>query len=347
MQEVLEKLLARGIAEGCFPGAVAACGDRERVLATACGGVLWENGPQVNRETRYDMASMTKIMGPTMLALQGLEQGDLTLYDTVGDFFPDTPEDKKGITVFQLMTHTSGMVTGMRLDQMLDDPARVLDAVFATPLKFLRGDAPHYSCIGYITLGKMLEKMYGGNLMELTRKRVFEPLGMRHTGYCPEGGNIAATEIDPATGKALVGVVHDENARFLGGISGNAGIFSDIADTVRFAQMLARMGDGYLSPATVKKAIHNYTQGKEFHRGLGFHLAGTPENFIGDLFPAGSFGHTGFTGTSLAIDPETGFYAVLLTNRVHPTRENTRHAPFRRRFHNALYAAYTRTCFRT
>lgn len=342
MQELLEKLLAQGIAEGCFPGAVAACGDRERVLATAFCGVLWENGPLVNRETRYDMASMSKIMGPTMLALQELERGNMTLYDTIGDFFPDAPEDKKGITVLELMTHTSGMVTGMRLDRMLFDPAKALDAILAEPLAFPRGDAPHYSCIGYITLGKMLEKRCGENLKELTRKRVFEPLGMPHTGYCPAGGNIAATEIDPATGKALVGVVHDENARFLGGISGNAGIFSDIEDNIRFARMLARMGDGFLSPATVKKAIHNYTLGKEFHRGLGFHLAGTPENFIGDLFPAGSFGHTGFTGTSLAIDPETGFYAVLLSNRVHPTRENTRHAPFRRRFHNALYAAYAR-----
>ena len=342
MQELLEGLLQQGITKGCFPGAAAACGDRDGLLAVAWDGVLWENGPRVNRETRYDMASMTKIMGPTMLALRALEDGDITLYDTVGGFFPEAPEDKRDITVFQLMTHTSGMVTGMRMDRMGIRPDQVLDTVFHTPLAFQKGKAPHYSCIGYITLGKMLEKLYGENLMELTRKRVFEPLGMAHTGYCPTGGNIAATEIDPDTGKALVGVVHDENARLLGGVSGNAGIFSDVDDTARFARMLARWGDGFLSPATVRKAIRNDTPGCEVHRGLGFHLAGTPENFIGDLFPEDSFGHTGFTGTSLAIDPETGFFAVLLTNRVHPTRENGLHAPFRRRFHNALYAAYSR-----
>ena len=192
--------------------------------------------------------------------------------------------------------------------------------------------------MGYIVLGKVLETVYGRPLDVLAHERVFEPLGMTHTGYCPMGGNIAATEVDPGTGIAWQGIVHDENARFLRGVSANAGVFSDIHDMIRFAQMLARGGDGYLSPATLRRAIACQAEDGEVRRGLGFHLAGTPENFMGDLVPPSAFGHTGFTGTSLLVEPETGFFAVLLANRVHPTRENTRLFRFRRKMHNVLYA---------
>ena len=120
------------------------------------------------------------------------------------------------------------------------------------------------------------------------------------------------------------------------------GIFSEIGDMITFARMLSKGGDGYLSPAMFRKAIQCHADDGEVRRGLGFHLAGTPSNFMGDLFPACSFGHTGFTGTSLAVDPTTGFYVILLSNRVHPTRANAALMPFRRRFHNALYSAFSR-----
>ena len=342
MQELMQKLLERGVNEKVFSGAVAACGDAHQLFGVAWAGSLWYDGPAVNRETRYDMASVSKILGPTMIALRAIEKGDLTLYDTLGEFFPEAPEEKKPITVLQLMTHTSGIAPELRMDKFLTDPALVLPTILQHPLEFPIGQGPHYSCIGYITLAKMLEKLYGLNLKDLAKREVFDPLGMRHTCYCPEGGNIAATEIDPATGKAIIGVVHDENARLQGGISGNAGVFSDIDDMILFARMLARGGDGFLSPATLTKAIHNYTPGCDVHRGLGFHLAGTPENYIGDLFPACSFGHTGFTGTSFVVDPTTGFFVIMLNNRVHPTRNNNKNGPFRRKFHNALYAEFSR-----
>ena len=165
---------------------------------------------------------------------------------------------------------------------------------------------------------------------------------MASTGYLPTGDNIAATEISRRTGKLIQGVVHDENARFQGGVSGNAGVFSNVPDMIRFCEMLALGGKGYLAPATLQAAIRNRTPGFDTHRGLGFHLAGVDANFMGDLFPVDSFGHTGFTGTSFAIDPHTGFYVILLTNRVHPTRENLKLMRFRRAFHNALYAACNR-----
>lgn len=344
MQKILDALLEEGLREGCYPGAVAACGNAEQVFAISCTGKISENGPDVNVQTRYDMASLSKIIGPTMLALRAIEDGDLTLWDRLERFFPDCPEEKRAITIRHLMTHTAGFAPAYWLSEEAASPEDALRVLLEHPLETPVGAEVHYSCMGYITLGKILETVYAKPLDQLARERVFEPLGMANTCYCPEDKeNIAATEVDKETGVAWQGIVHDENARFLRGVSANAGVFSDIHDMIKLAQMLARGGDGYLSGATVRKAISFQAGDDNVRRGLGFHLAGTPENYMGDLLPETAFGHTGFTGTSLAIDPATGFFVILLSNRVHPTRENARLFRFRRRMHNMLYAQYTRT----
>ncbi|HSK69783.1 MAG TPA: serine hydrolase [Candidatus Limnocylindria bacterium] len=128
----------------------------------------------------------------------------------------------------------------------------------------------------------------------------------------------------------------------LRGVSGNAGVFSDINDMALFARMLARGWEGFLSPGTFRMATSCQTGAMAPRRGLGFLLSGTPGGFFGERMPADSFGHTGFPGTSLAVDPHTGFFAVLLSNRIHPSRDNERLFPFRRAFHDALYAEYVR-----
>ncbi len=340
LQTLLDRQLLSGLESGCFPGAVAACGCKKEVFAVSAVGRLSLSGEAATRETRYDMASLTKVLAPTMIAFQGIQEGVLTLYDTLESWFEDVPEEKKPITVFQLMTHTAGFTPSFRLDRTVERPEDALKAILDSQLISRPGERPNYSCMGYITLGKLLEKAYGRKLNVLAQEKVFKPLGMEHTGYLPQGANIAATEVDPETGIAWQGVVHDENARFLGGVSANAGVFSCIGDMITFAQMLSCGGQGYLAPALLRKATRNYTPGFDEHRGLGFHLAGTEFNFMGDLFPECSFGHTGFTGTSLAIDPTTGFYVILLSNRVHPTRESFKLFRFRRALHNALYAAF-------
>ena len=343
MQKILDALLEEGLRDGCYPGAVAACGCGDTVFAISHVGKISENGPDVNVNTRYDMASLSKIIGPTMLALRAIEEGDLTLWDKLERFFPDCPEDKKAITIRHLMTHTSGLSPVFWLSEVAESPEDALRALLERPLETPIGAEVHYSCMGYITLGKVLETVYGKPLDVLARERVFEPLGLENTCYCPENKeNIAATEVDKETGIAWQGIVHDENARFLRGVSANAGVFSDIHDMIKLAQMLATGGKGFLSRGMLKKAIAFQEGDANVRRGLGFHLAGTPENYMGDLFPAESFGHTGFTGTSLAIDPHTGFFVILLSNRVHPTRETTKLFRFRRKMHNMLYAAYTR-----
>ena len=342
MQTILDNLLRNGLDDGAFPSAAAAVGIKDELIyAYQLGSTSIENGTTVNEYTRYDMASLTKILSPTMIALRAIEDGLLTLDDTVGRFF-DAPHDKRDITVRMLMTHTSGITPAFDLSAEASCPDDAVRAILSHPLDGTPGDMPRYSCMGYILFAKMLEKLYGKPLDVLAREMVFEPLGMKNTGYLPKGGNIAATEINRRTGELIQGVVHDENARFMGGVSGNAGVFSDLEDMIRFTEMLALNGNSFISKNTLAVAIKNRTPGFDVHRGLGFHLGGTTQNYLGDLFPPESFGHTGFTGTSIAVDPHTGVYAILLTNRVHPTRENTKLMRFRRAFHNAAYAAAIR-----
>lgn len=336
MQKLLDSLLATCIEQGCAPSACAAVGIGDTLLAEACAGsVPLPGDAPPDRRTRYDMASVSKVLGPTMIALQAIEQGRLSLEERVGDFFR-APKDKENITVRMLMTHTAGFTPTFRLDREGIAPEETVDAILRHPLDTVPGEQPIYSCMGFILLAKMLELRLGQPLDQLARSMVFEPLGMSETGYCPRGGVFAATENDPQTGEPIVGVVHDENARFLRGVSGNAGVFMSLADGGRFCRMLAAHGSPLLRPETLALAARNFTPGADTYRGLGFQMAGSPLNYMGGM-PETSFGHTGFTGTSIAVEPRTGFWVLLLTNRVCPTRENVRLFPFRRAFHTALW----------
>jgi len=282
-----------------------------------------------------------------MIAFRFIEDGHLRLYDTVADFYPDAPTDKRAITILQLLSHTGGFPDHFLLSDEAKTPEAAATVILNHPLAQAPGGDPIYSCMGYILLGKILEQVGGAPLDQLAQKLVFDPLEMNHTGYFPSG-DIAPTELDPATGTLLKGVVHDENARFLRGIAANAGVFSDLDDMITFTRMLAcdgrtEHGTHYLSPAMLHTALINRTPASagEF-RGLGFNLAGSPRNFLGDLMSRRTFGHTGFTGTSIAIDPETGLWVVLLTNRVCPTRANTTFVRMRSLIHNAAAAEASR-----
>lgn len=338
--EQVHQLIRQGLEQGAYPCAALAVGIGEKVYLKQIYGSCSPN-------TLFDMASVTKILSPTMIALRFLEDGLLRLYDCVGDFFPDAPGDKKGITIAQLMTHTSGIADHFFLSDYTTDPKDAANVILNHPLAQAPGRDPIYSCMGYILLGKILEQIGGTSLDHLAQKYVFAPLGMEYTGYHPTG-DIAPTELDSATGKLLQGIVHDENARFLGGISANAGVFSNLNDMITFTKMLScsgrlENGTAYLSPATLRAATINRTprSAGEF-RGLGFNLAHSPKNFLGDLMSPRAYGHTGFTGTSIAVDPDTGLWVVLLTNRVCPTRENTKLVRMRSLVHNAAAAEASR-----
>ena len=338
--EQVHQLVLQGLEQGAYPCAALAVGIGETVYLKKTYGSCTEN-------TLFDIASVSKILGATMIALRFLENGLLRLYDTVGQFFPDAPADKKEITLLQLLTHTGGFPAHFFLSDDASGPEEAAAVILRHPLAQTPGGDPVYSCMGYILLGKILEKTGGAPLDELAQKYVFTPLSMNHTGYRPDG-DIAPTEIDPDTGIPLRGIVHDENARFLKGISANAGLFSDLNDMIRFVRMLSLDGKlpgeaPYLAPATLKRARTNHTpDSKGEFRGLGFNLAGSPRNFLGDLMSSRAYGHTGFTGTSIALDPDTGLWVVLLTNRVCPTRENTALVRMRSLVHNAAAAEASR-----
>ncbi len=336
----VHQLVSQGLEQGAYPSAALAVGIGETVYLKRVYGDCKE-------DTLFDIASLSKIVGPTMIALRFLEEGLLRLYDTVETFFPEAPADKKDITILQLMTHTGGFPAHFFLSDYTSDPADAARVILEHPLAQAPGNDPIYSCMGYILLGKILEKVGNAPLDQLAQQYVFDPLGMAHTGYRPSG-DIAPTEVDPSTGIPLRGIVHDENARFLKGISANAGLFSDLNDMTRFARMLSLDGrlpgeDAYLAPATLEAARRNRTPDSrgEF-RGLGFNLAGSPRNFLGDLMSPRAYGHTGFTGTSIAIDPDTGLWVVLLTNRVCPTRANAQLVRMRSLIHNAAAAEASR-----
>lgn len=340
-QSRLEELLNEGRLDGCFPSAACSIGVRDELLAEAfIGDAPLPGDAPVNAHTRYDMASLSKVIGPTMIALRAIEDGCLSLNDTVGQVFPFAPEDKRGITVRMLMTHMGGLYPDFKLEQLITSPDDTLRCILEHPLMERPGTRPIYSCMGYILLTKMLEARFGKPLDELARERVFEPLGLRETGYCPIDCVCAATEVAKSTGEPWIGIVHDENARFQGGVSGNAGVFMSLGDAERFAAMLANMGGSYLKRETMLMAIRNHTPGQDEHRGLGFQIAGTPLCFFSDRVPDTCFGHTGFTGTSLMVEPESGFWVVLLTNRVYPTRETTKLFPFRRRLHGECWELF-------
>ena len=337
-----EQLLEQGLRDHVYSGAALAVGKGDQIFVKrAIGTVSYEEGAAVvTPATLFDMASLSKILGTTFCAFHMLQEGSLCLQDTLDELLPNVPEDKKQITVFHLMTHTSGIPAEIFLYKECSCPDQALETILNTPLAYPTGTNVTYSCMGYIVLGKIMEKLTGRTLDELAREWTFTPLGMTATGYrplssCEPDPTIAFTETETLNGPCPPGVVHDENARYLNGISGNAGVFSNLDDMIRFAVMLSKGGEPILNRRLFDLACVNYTKGLDENRGLGFQISGPNVTFFGDLFGSDAIGHTGFTGTSLAVDIHTGLYVVLLTNRVHPTRNNNALTRLRHLIHNA------------
>lgn len=331
IEQYVKKLLQNGLHEGVYTAAAAAVGCRNAWCVQAFAGEApLPGGCSVDEHTLFDLASLTKIVVPTMIVLRGLQEGTLELQEPLDHFFAGVPHNKANITLEMLLTHTSGFMPSLHLFEMTDEPNRAVEYILSSPLLHPPGEKVAYSCTGFILLGKMLEVRYGKALDMLSREYVFDPLGMNDTTFCPnDPTRCAATECLPG-GMPLIGTVHDENARFLHGVAGNAGVFMSLADGCRYASMLASMGQGYLHEEIFHSAIQNRTLGQSEHRGLGFQIAGTQGSFFGDM-PHTAFGHTGFTGTSIVVEPESGFWVLLLTNRVYPTRSNTAHIRFRKK----------------
>ena len=330
---------------------------------------LFPREEPLREDTLFDMASLTKVLATTMVALRFMEEGRLLLTDPLSRFFTaaeleGAPEGRADATVFRLMTHSSGITPHIALWNLIphehvgtpDFDSVVAKTILRSAPFCQVGEQVHYSCMGYILLQKILERIGGKSLDVLAKEYVFDPLGMAATGYLPYGSNLnkpdcnaAATEFSSIHQYYIRGHVHDENAHFLGGVSGNAGVFSNLSDMITFAQMLSLRGEmptsagsgRYLSRRMFELAVQDYTLGLNESRGLGLQLRPPLPalSAAGDLFAYGSYGHTGFTGTSLYVDAGTGVWAVLLTNAVHLGRDKTEFFRVRRLFHNLVAAA--------
>jgi len=330
----IDSLVERFIDRRAFPGAAVAIGHRETLhKLTGYGTYIYESDQAVTTQSVFDVASLTKVIATTTAAMLLYEQDLLDLDATVRSYLPefDSPE-KASITIRHLLTHTAGF-TPFRtfyLDGIVTREA-VINEIFTIPLERRPGQRYRYSDFGMIVLVLAIEKITGQDFATYARENIFEPLGMTATGFREAGTpdpDVVPTELDDYFRNRLVqGEVHDENAWILGGTAGHAGLFSSAEDVARFAAMMARggryPGGLFLSPETVEY-FTTVVDADFSSRALGWDTKSTddPPSSAGEHFGARSFGHTGFTGTSMWIDPDTGVYAILLTNRVYPTRES-------------------------
>jgi CubicO group peptidase (beta-lactamase class C family) len=339
----VDAVVREGVAARAFPGAVLAIGRfGSLVHLRAFGRLTYDEGAaSVTADTIYDLASLTKVVVTTTLAMMLLDEGKLDLEARVSGFLPGFAGGAKDlVTLRQLLTHSGGLQWWAPLYKDVKGQAAYLERIVAMDLAYEPGTKAVYSDLGLILLGAVIERLGGAPLDELARQRVTGPLAMKDTLYRPPAElvpRIAPTENDPWRGRMLRGEVHDENAAALGGVAPHAGLFATAADLARFASMLLDEGRGpgrrLVSRATVElfteragvplatRALGWDTPSDE--TGVRSSTPGAPGyTAAGSLLSPRSFGHTGFTGTSMWMDPERELYVILLTNRVHPTREN-------------------------
>lgn len=345
----LDSIVQVALAEGAAPGAALAVGRFGRLVYQRGFGTLdyAAGSPAVSNTTLYDLASLTKVIATTTAAMILEEDGKLDLTRTVHSYLPelDAP-DKASITVRMLLTHSGGLESYAPLYLKHRGRSDFISQINARPVRSVPGTTTVYSDWDMVLLQAVIERITSIPLDQFAARRVFEPLGMLDTQFLPDTANtmlrnrIAPTAVDASRGGLLQGTVHDGNAWALGGVSGHAGLFSTARDLAVFAQTLlagGTYGDAHIvTPTTVARWTSR--QGALSSRALGWDTP-APESSAGRYFSLRSFGHTGFTGTSLWVDPERGLFVVLLMNRVNSRGTSTRHLKLRRDVADAVQAA--------
>ena len=346
------RVIEKSIADKAFPGATLAVGYHGKVAIHAFGKLSYDaQAPAVVEQTKYDIASLTKVVATTTLVAKLVESDfpvPLDLDAKIERYLPEwgaTPEQKEWrskVSVRHLLTHTSGLPAFKEYWRTSKGKQDTLSRIFAEPLEYEPGTKEIYSDLGIILMAEIIERLTGRTLDDLTKSYIFDPLGMSSTMFRPPKKlwpQIAPTEIDNNLRHRLVqGEVHDENAFAIGGVSGHAGLFSTAPDLAAFCQMLLN-GGSYAHHRVLRRAtVVQFTAPQLLSSGtrtLGWAVL-TEGGSSGHFFSAHSFGHTGFTGTSIWIDPDRDLFVVLLTNRVHPTRDNQKMAQVRPALHDAV-----------
>jgi len=337
----IDVILKEAIRRGEIPGAVVVVGRKGKVVYRRAFG-LSQVVPQalpMAKDMIFDLASLTKPVATAPSIMILAEQGRLSLTEKVKDYVPEfepyldeTGKPGEDARLWHLLTHTSGLPPYLsstdpaELEKMLGPSIATADLV-AIIAKLKKSDPPgkafHYSCLGYITLAHIIRQITGQTVAQFAAEHIFRPLRLEHTFYNPPAAfkdKCVPTQV--LDGNPLRGIVHDPLARLQGGVSGNAGLFSTADDLAVFCQMILNKGtfEGkkILSPLTVERMTEVYPQAAFAGYGLGWDLDSDYSTNGGDLFGPRSFGHTGYTGTSMWIDPETDIFLIFLTNRIHP-----------------------------
>ncbi len=341
----------RGLVEGAVasrgvpgvPGVVGVLGRGDTTLATCVAGQADTLHPRpMTDDTVFDIASLTKVVATTTATLALIGSGQLALGDPVARYLPEVVWPAE-VTIRHLLTHASGLPGAVTFYEHCQTRAELLGELFRTPLEAPPGTRVVYSDLGFIALGEIVAAVCGEPLDVAVRRLIAGPLRLTATGYLPSGPpeRFAATE-PRGDGTAWTGVVHDENARVMDGVAGHAGLFATAADLARFARWWVSDDDGPVPVALRREATTCQTEGLPGvegypgRRGLGWVCPGDRYDILGGGWPPTAVSHTGFTGTSLALDHVTGTWLVLLTNAVHFGRDATAIKALRRALHAAV-----------
>jgi len=355
--EAARAVLRRFVDSQGFPGAVYAIGHWNTLVELgAVGNMSYDiSAAAMPTDAVFDLASLTKVIATTTVAMKAVESGRVRLDYPVQAYVPEfSGAGKEAITVRDLLLHVAGLPAYVRFfldydaaDVTAATRADILRRVFAVELEVPVGERYTYSDLGIILLGEVLDRALGETYESFAMREIFAPLGMRHTRWNPPAewrDKIPPTELDSWRGRMLRGEVHDENAAAMGGVSSHAGLFSTAGDLAIFAQMMLNYGvydhHRVLARATVDRWTRRQNEPEGSSRAVGWDTAHPSRSW--SMFSERAYGHTGFTGTSVWIDPQRQLFVVLLTNRVHPTRENTQIREARVAFHTAVVEAVDR-----
>jgi beta-N-acetylhexosaminidase len=343
------------IANNAYPGAVLAVGYKGELAVHAVGKFTRDpKAKPMKTDTLFDVASMTKVIVTTSLTMMLVEQNKLDLDAPVQKYLPEfaaaaksdpNPDWRSRITVRNLMLHDSGLPAHRDFFLQAKGYDAVVKLVMAEPLVHEPGTQVEYSDLGLILEGEIVHRLYGETLDKLAPEKIFKPLGMKNSLFNPPKsmrGRIAPTEVDKSYRKKLMwGEVHDENAWAMGGVAGHAGLFTTAGDIAIFAQMMLNGGiyghTRLIQTATIDQFTTRHTIGNSM-RAIGWDVP-TSVFTSGHYFDDTSYGHTGFTGTSIWVDPKRELFVIMLTNRVNPTRDNEKIREARPAVHDAIFHA--------
>lgn len=337
-------VLAEGVERRAFPGAAFAVHhNQETILQGAVGRFTYDEGSEdVTLSTVYDLASLTKVVATTAVAMLLHQQGKLELDRPVIALLPEfraADARREQVTVGMLLAHSSGLPAYVKLFQRTQVRETLLELCFKVPLEVNPGTRAEYSDIGFIILGELLQRVADESLDTFCSRKIFGPLNMKSTRFCPAAQ--LRDSIPPTCNdqdfrhRVIQGEVHDENASVMGGVAGHAGVFGDTADLMKFSACMLDLGPQLFAPETIELFISRQPSPAGTSRALGWDTPSAPSQ-SGKHFSRHSFGHLGYTGTSLWIDRERGIAIALLTNRTWPDNQSKLIKQIRPQFHDAV-----------